>query len=169
MCWKSAIMLSPLWSMGDVFSKKDFHGDKLFQVNLWRVVLHGGTNDQIMPRGGEFHKYIFQQSEHCKSENFPKSWWDIHLKIKPWPFHRIMEGFILKVYSWVVSKVVSCSIYFMLTLNWGINILFEKLTPEIGGWIREISFAHYASGKGDFMQSLSSFLISLVVTCTLMP
>ena len=23
--------------------------------------------------------------------------WDIHLKIKPWPFYRIMEEFILKV------------------------------------------------------------------------
>ena len=29
----------------------------------------------------------------------------------------------------------SFSISFMLTLNWGTGILFEKLTPQIGGWI----------------------------------
>ena len=32
---------------------------------------------------------------------------------------------------------------------WGIDI-FEKLTPEIGGWIRKNPFAHNVSGAGDF-------------------
>ena len=43
--------------------------------------------------------YMDDELEHCKSENFPKPVWDIYLKIKPWPFYRIMEGFIHKVNS----------------------------------------------------------------------
>ena len=83
----------------------------------------------------------------------------------------IMERFILEVNvnGLQVSKVVSCSVFLMLTLTWGIYILFEKLTPEIGGCICKTPFAQYASRGGDFMQSLPSLLISLVVTCTLMP
>ena len=45
-----------------------------------------------------------------------------------------MEGFILRLtVKKEVSKVVSCSVSLILTLNWGTDILFEKLTPEIGG------------------------------------
>ena len=45
-----------------------------------------------------------------------------------------MEGFILGLtVKEKVSKVVSCSVSLILTLNWGTDILFEKLTPEIGG------------------------------------
>ena len=57
--------------------------------------------------------------------------------------------------------------FLMLSLTCSIDVLFEKLTPEIGGW--KTYFAHYDFGDGDFMESLSSFLISLVVTFTLMP
>ena len=38
---------------------------------------------------------------------------------------------------------------------WGIDISFEKLTPEIGFWIWKAPFAHNGSRGGDFMQSLS--------------
>ena len=45
-----------------------------------------------------------------------------------------MEGFILGLtVKKEVSKVVSCSVSLILTLNWGTDTLFEKLTPEIGG------------------------------------
>ena len=45
-----------------------------------------------------------------------------------------MEGFILGLtVKKEVSKVVSCSISLILALNWGTDILFEKLTAEIGG------------------------------------
>ena len=45
-----------------------------------------------------------------------------------------MKGFIiLKVNSKEISKVVPCSVSLILTLTWGIDILFEKLTPETGG------------------------------------
>ena len=44
-----------------------------------------------------------------------------------------------------VSNVVSCSVSFMLTLAWGIDILFERLLPEIGGWIWKTPFAHSPS------------------------
>ena len=54
-----------------------------------------------------------------------------------------MEVFILEVNIWEIPKF--CHII------WGIDILFEKLSPEIGGWIWETPFAHYAglvqSGK----------------------
>ena len=45
-----------------------------------------------------------------------------------------MERFVLGLtVKKEVSKVVSCSVSLILTLNWGTDILFEKLTPEIGG------------------------------------
>ena len=59
--------------------------------------------------------------------------------------------------------------FLLFDLTLGIDILFEKLTQEIGSWIWKTSFARYASGVRDFMQSLSSFLIYLVVTCFLAP
>ena len=83
--------------------------------------------------------------------------------IKPWSFYRIMGRFIIEVN-------VSCLVSLMLTLTWGVNILFEKLTPEVGVSIwKKKSLAHYASRGVDFMQSLSSFWISLMMTWTLMP
>ena len=58
-------MVSPptpkLWGE-ELFSKKCFSwGNKFCGANFWRVVLHQGTNDQIIPRGGggEFHKMHF--------------------------------------------------------------------------------------------------------------
>ena len=43
----------------------------------------------------------------------------------------------------------------MLTLTWGIDILFEKLTLEIGAWNWETPFALYTSRDWDFTQNLS--------------
>ena len=45
-----------------------------------------------------------------------------------------MEGFIfvLRIKK-DVSKVVSFSVSVTMTLNYGTDILIEKLTPEIGG------------------------------------
>ena len=62
---------------------------------------------------------------------------------------------------------MSCSVSLMLTLIWGNDILFEKLASEVGGWIWKALFANYVYRGGDFMKSLSFFLISLIVTCTL--
>ena len=39
--------------------------------------------------GDFFLKKTFHGRTNRKSENFPQSWWDIHLKIMPWPVHRI--------------------------------------------------------------------------------
>ena len=47
------------------------------------------------------------------------------------------------------------------------DMFFEKLTPQIGKLIWKTQSTHYTSSVWDFMQSLSSFLITLVVTCTL--
>ena len=46
-----------------------------------------------------------------------------------------MIVFIPKVNSQEISKVVPCSFSLMLTLNWGIDMLFQKLIPEKGEWI----------------------------------
>ena len=114
-------------------------------------------------------KFMGDCSTWWASDQIMQPWWDIHFKVKLWPFYWIMEGFILEVNGWVVSKVMSCLVSLMLTLTWSIDILSKKLTPEIGGWILKTPFAHHVSGGGDFMQIRSSFLISLVVTCTFMP
>ena len=53
-------------------------------------------------------------------------------------FHRGTKFFgktyvILEVNSLENFKVLSCLVYLKLTMTWGINIFFEKLTSEIGG------------------------------------
>ena len=55
----------------------------------------------------------------------------------------------------------------MLTLTWGTGILFEKLRPEnrVMNLKNTLSTVSPSLGR-DFMQSLSSFLISLVVIHT---
>lgn len=56
------IMSLPLKYWG-LFPRTAFHGEanNFWQLYGERVALHEawGTNDQIMPKGGEFHKNIF--------------------------------------------------------------------------------------------------------------
>ena len=67
------------------------------------------------------------------------------------------------------QKFLSCSISLMLTLTWGTDILFDKFRSETGGLNLKNTLCTMPSSLGwDFMQSLSSFLISLVVIRTLM-
>ena len=61
---------------------------------------------------------------------------------------------------------MSYSVPPMLTLPSGIDILFEKSTPETGVELEKHPL-HYASGDGNLMQSLPYFLISLLMTCFL--
>ena len=80
---------------GDFFPKNAFNGETKFVEEIYiGIVLHGGTNDPIIPRGKELHKMHFPVI--CK---ISQTWWNIHLKIKPWPFYRIMEGLIPEVHS----------------------------------------------------------------------
>ena len=59
--WSSVHPLKYDGRAGAFFYKTFFIGDKKFWLNSWLVVLHGGTNDQMIPRGeGKFHKCIFQ-------------------------------------------------------------------------------------------------------------
>ena len=92
--------------------------------------------------GRNFTKCIFQWSEHCKSETFSQTWWDSHLKksldhsIELWkdlPLRLIVKRFQRLCH-------VMC----------GINILFETLTPEIGGLIWKSPIVHNASVAGNF-------------------
>ena len=54
------------------------------------------------------------------------------LENKSLPVYRVMEGFILEVNGYKVSKVDSNSVSVSLILTWVVNILFEKLTPQTG-------------------------------------
>ena len=57
----------------------------------------------------------------------------------------------------------------MLTLTWVTDILFDKLSPENGGMnLKKNLRSMPHSLGGDFMQSLSSFLTSLLAIRTLM-
>ena len=53
--------VSPLkFGEGRLFSKKCFsRWDKFCGSNLWGIILHGGTNDRVLPRRKEFHKMHF--------------------------------------------------------------------------------------------------------------
>ena len=62
------IIISFPLKYGGLFPRTAFHGEAKLLGQLYGegVALHEawGTNDQIMPKGGEFHKNIFQYSEH---------------------------------------------------------------------------------------------------------
>ena len=64
---------------------------------------------------------------------------------------RIMEVFILEAIVNRFQRLCHVQPY----LN-----IFVKLTVQIGDCIRKTPSARYASGVGDFMQSLPSFVIS---------
>ena len=50
-----------------------------------------------------------------------------------------------------LSNVVSCSVSLMLILAWGIDILFEKLTPEHGVDTNIFKIpAHFCLRRGSF-------------------
>ena len=129
-------------------------GDKPFSANLWGVVLQGGLMVAL-----------------CKGRENITNAFSSNLKTinpKVFPKHGGI-GFILEVNSEEVLNVVSYSVTLMLTLAWSIDILFEKLTPETGVEFERHPLHTPPLGVGDFMQTISSFLTSFVVTCTLMP
>ena len=72
-----------------------------------------------------------------------------------------MEGFIREVNSKEVSKVLSFYI--------GYRYIILKVNTRNRGLSLKTLFTQSASGAGDFMKSLSSFLTFLVMTCTLIP
>ena len=66
------VSLPPKVWGGGTFSKKCFSWGTNFGVKTYReIVLHEGTNDQMIPRGKEFHKMLFPFI------------WTINLKIFP--------------------------------------------------------------------------------------
>ena len=110
------------FSIGVLSSKKAFHGrwgTKFFGHIYWAGrSIWKEVNDQIIPRGREgggwFHKWIFQHFEHCKSEDFLQSWWDIHLHIKPWSVWIMCLSF-----TGIVKKFQrSCHVQFSSSLPW---------------------------------------------------
>ena len=61
---------------GDFFLRKALHERTDFLRKVYRGLFYIGTNDQIMQEVGESFT-----NEHWKSENFPRTWWEKHLKI----------------------------------------------------------------------------------------
>ena len=59
--WENLSWCSPLqYGKDDVFPENYFHGGTYFVGKIYRaIVLHEGTNNQIMPKGKEFHKMHF--------------------------------------------------------------------------------------------------------------
>ena len=51
-------------------------------------------------------------------------------------YYKIIDVFSPKFFNnWEISKIVSRSVFFMLTLTWDTDILFEKFRPGTRGWI----------------------------------
>ena len=120
--------------------------------NFWGAALHGGIMIRSCQGWGNFTNTFF--SNHF---SFFQSWRDIRSKIKPWP----------KFWSYFYLKLTVKRIQRLCNVQPDLDI-FVKLIVQTGDCIRKIPSAHYASGIGDFMQGLPSFVISSMV-CTLMP
>ena len=74
-----------------------------------------------------------------------------------------MVGNTLKKEFLPVYRTIDQIIDLSLTLTRVTDILFEKLTLQIGDWILKTPSVHYACGVGGFMQNLSSFIKKLLV------
>ena len=57
------------------------------------------------------------------------------LEVEALTFFRTMQEFIVEVKSLEDLKVVSGSVFLILTMTWGNDILSEKLAAEIGGCV----------------------------------
>ena len=134
----------------DLFLKA-FHGR--WRTIYWAAVLHWGLMIRSCQGPGSFTNTFF--NNHF---SFFQSWRDIHLKIKPWP----------KLWKYLYLKLIVKRFQRLCHVQPGLDI-FVKLTVQIGDCIRKTPSAHYASGVGDFMQSLPSFVISSIATYTLTP
>ena len=106
-------------SVGGIFSKKSFsRGHKPFEETYWGLFYMGGLMIALCEGRGSFTDAF---SSNLNTTN-PK----VFLKHGG-------TGFIFEVNSLEVLNIVPCSVPLKLTLAWGSDILFEKLTPEIGG------------------------------------
>ena len=119
----------------------------------WGPVLHGGLMIRPCQEWGSFTNTFF--SNHF---SFFQSWREIQLKIKSWP----------KLWKYLYLKLIGTRFQRLCHVQPDLDT-FVKLAVQIGDCIRKTPSAHCGSGIGDFMQSHPSFVISWMVTCTLMP
>ena len=142
---------SPLKSEAAFFQKSLLWGNKNFSDNF--VGGEGGYSKCV-------ESFI---------DEFSPNRWNIHLKIKPWPFCwiELLKNLCLRLIVKRFQRLRHAEFLLILPLVWGIDILFEELTPETGRWISKTPFPLCLCG-GNFIQSPSTFLISLVVSRTLM-
>ena len=136
------VLPSKVWE--DFFQKKSISlRDKIFfgKKTYGEVVLNRRSNDQIMPRFGSSFindKCIFQLPVDLIWKL------NLHLNIKPltMSYYKIIDVFSPKCFNnWEISKIVSRSVFFILTLTWDIDILFEKLRQGDEFFVWEIPFS----------------------------
>ena len=104
-------------------------------------VLHRGLMISSCQGWGSFTNTFF--SNHF---SFFQSWRDIHLQIKPWP----------KLWKYLFLKLIVKRFQRLCRVQPDLD-LFVMLTVQIGDCIRKAPSPDYASGIGDFMQSLPFF------------
>ena len=121
---------------GELFLYKAFYDrwvNKHFWPNLWEVaVLHEGLMIRSCQGQVSFTNALFSNLKSVnmkmflQAKIFLRTWRDIHLKIKPWPVYRIMEGFILEVNTLEVSQNVSWSAW-LWHIAWKSNSTNRRL------------------------------------------
>ena len=93
------------------------------------------------------------QEERVSQIHFPVMWTQLIYKFPPTMLGYLLEvealtfcwtnqEFIVEVNSLEGLKVVSGSVFLILTMTWGNDILSEKLAAEIGGCVWKILFGH---------------------------
>ena len=170
--WCPPSALFKVWDY--FFSKRSFSWKDIFWGG--RGGIYGGwlfyfrgTSHQILPsRDGSFINAFSSSLDTVYLKIFAS-----HVGIFTWSQSPDHSTELWKdLYLMVIVKRVQrlCHAQFPACWLWpGILIYcFETLTPEIGVWIWKAPFVHYTCGGGDFMQNLSTSLISLVVNCSLM-
>ena len=121
------------------------------------------------------------QKERVSQIHFPVMWTQLIYKFPPTmlgyllevealTFCRTMQEFIVEVKSLADLKVVSGSVFLILTMTWGNDILSEKLAAERGGCVWKILFGYNVClWSWEFHANLSCFKTSLMTTYILMP
>ena len=124
-------------------SPKLFWGKFMEECFTWKLMIRSCKGEE--------------KFQNCKSENFLQPCWETHLRINSYQSIELWKDLPLRLmvkrFQW------SSQVQFLsLILSRVINILFEKLTPQIGDWIWKAPCAHYFSGVGISCKACLLFL-----------
>ena len=130
---------------------KGFHGR--WERIYWGADILGGLMIRSWQGRGSFANTFF--SNHFL---FFQSRRDIHLKIKLRP----------KLWKYLYLRLIVKKFQKLCHVQPDLDI-FVKLTVQIGDCIKKNTLCTLCLRVVDFIQSLPSFVVSRIVTCTLMP